>query len=114
MFGDMGWDDARTDAQHATLGYWLDAVKGPLVVLELGAGTNVPTVRMFSERAARARRRTLVRINPREPQLGFGFAAPAPDSLEALVSDAIPMGRPAGVPLPLGALEAIRGIEMRR
>ena len=47
MFGDIGWDDARTDAQHATLGYWLDAVKGPLVVLEFGAGPNVPTVRMF-------------------------------------------------------------------
>lgn len=90
MFGDMGWDDTRTDAQHATLGNWLDGVRGPLVVLELGAGTNVPTVRMFSERAARAPRRTLVRINPREPQLG------------------------AGISLPLGALEAIRRIDTLR
>ncbi|MBK9090826.1 MAG: NAD-dependent protein deacetylase [Holophagales bacterium] len=90
MFGDMGWDDTRTDAQHATLGNWLDGVKGPLVVLELGAGTNVPTVRMFSERAARASRRTLVRINPREPQLGTGLS------------------------LPLGALEAIRRIDALR
>jgi NAD-dependent SIR2 family protein deacetylase len=114
MFGDMGWDDARADAQHATLGNWLEALKGPVVVLELGAGTNVPTVRMFSERAARAPRRTLVRINPREPQLGYGFAAPTPDSLEQPVSHAIPTGRPAGVSLPLGALEAIRGIDERR
>jgi NAD-dependent SIR2 family protein deacetylase len=114
MFGDMGWDDARAEAQHATLGNWLDAFKGPLVVLEFGAGTNVPTVRMFSERAARAPRRTLVRINPREPQLGYGFAAPAPDSREGFVLPGNPGGRPTGLSLPLGALEAIRGIDELR
>ena len=89
-------------------------MKGPLVVLELGAGTNVPTVRMFSERVARAPRRTLVRVNPREPQLGYGFAAPAPDSLEALVATSIPAGRPVGVSIPLGALEALRALDARR
>ena len=93
MFGDMGWDDSRTDAQHATLGTWLGSVTGPLAVLEFGAGTNIPTVRMFSERAARAPRRTLVRVNPREPRLGAGLA---------------------GVSLPLGALAAIRAIDARR
>jgi NAD-dependent SIR2 family protein deacetylase len=114
MFGDMGWDETRTEAQHATLGNWLDAVRGPLVVLELGAGTRIPTVRMFSERTARAPRRTLIRANPREPQLGWGFEEPAPDSLEALVSRAIPAGRPTGISLPLGAAAAIRGVDERR
>lgn len=114
MFGDMGWDEARTDAQHATLSSWLGAVKGPLAVLELGAGTRIPSVRMFSERAARAPGRTLVRINPREPSLGSGFQPPAPDSLEALVANTIPGRRPTGVSIPLGALEAIRGIDARR
>jgi NAD-dependent SIR2 family protein deacetylase len=114
MFGDMGWDDTRTDAQHATLRNWLDAVHGPLVVLELGAGSRVPTVRMFSERTARGPRRTLIRANPREPQLGWGFEEPAPDSLEALTARAIPAGRPVGISLPLGAAEAIRGIDARR
>jgi len=114
MFGDMGWDDARADVQHATLGTWLDAVKGPLVLLELGAGTNVPTVRMFSEQAARGPRRTFVRVNPREPQLGYGFAGPAPDSLEALLESTIPHSRPVGISIPLGALDAIRGIDARR
>ena len=113
MFGDMGWDDARTDAQHATLRNWLDAVKGPLTVLELGAGTNVPTVRMFSERVARGPRRTLVRINPREPQLGSGFERPSPDSLEALVSNVIPGRPPVGMSIPQSALEAIREIDAR-
>ncbi len=111
MFGDMGWDETRTEAQHATLRNWLDAIRGPLVVLELGAGTRIPTVRMFSERTARAPRRTLIRANPREPQLGWGFEEPAPDSLEALVSRAIPTGRPVGISLPLGADAAIRGID---
>ncbi len=114
MFGDMGWDDARTGAQHATLRGWLDAVTGPLVVLELGAGSNVPTVRMFSERVARAPGRTLVRVNPREPQLGWGFESPAPGSLEDLLSGSRRAGRPAGISLPLGALEAIRAIDERR
>jgi len=114
MFGDMGWDDARTAAQHATLAAWLDAVKGPLAVLELGAGTNVPTVRMFSERAARSPRRTLVRVNPRQPQLGWGFEPAAPDSLEELLAGSRHAGRPAGLSLPLGALEAIRAIDARR
>jgi hypothetical protein len=114
MFGDMGWDDARTDAQHATLETWLDAVKGPLVLLELGAGTNVPTVRIFSERVGRGRRRTFVRVNPREPLLGYGFESPAPDSLEALLASTVPSSRPVGISIPLGALDAIRGIDARR
>ena len=113
MFGDMGWDDARTDAQDATLRDWLGAAKGPLTVLELGAGTNVPTVRMFSERIARGPRRTLVRINPREPQLGSGFERPSPDSLEALVSNVIPGRPPVGMSIPQSALEAIREIDAR-
>lgn len=114
MFGDMGWDDARSSAQEATLRAWLAALRGPLVVLELGAGTNVPTVRMFSERAARAPRRTLVRVNPREAQLGYDFQAPAAGSLEELVSTSRHAGRPAGVSVPLGALAAIRAIDARR
>ena len=114
MFGDMGWDEARTDDQHANLRRWLETVEGALVVLEFGAGTRIPSVRMLSERVARGRGRTLVRVNPREPQLGRDYAPPDPDSLEALLAGTVPTGRPGGVSLPLGALEAIRAIEARR
>lgn len=114
MFGDMGWDESRTDVQHANLSRWLETVTGPLVVLEFGAGTRIPSVRMLSERVGRGPRRALVRVNPREPQLGRDYAPPDPDSLEALLSRTVPTGRPAGVSLPLGALEAIRAIEERR
>ncbi len=113
MFGDMGWDDARTDVQHATLGSWLGRATGPLVVVELGAGTRIPTVRAFSERLADAPRRTLVRINVREPELPPRFAPPEPDSLEALLAGTTAGGRFRGASLPLGALEAIRAIDAR-
>lgn len=114
MFGDMGWDESRTDVQHANLHRWLETAKGPLVVLEFGAGTRIPSVRMLSERVGRGPRRTLVRVNPREPQLGRDFAPADPGSLEALLAGTVPTGRPIGLSLPLGALEAIRGIEARR
>ncbi len=114
LFGDLGWDDARTSGQMETLGDWLDGVAGPLVVLELGAGTSVPSVRTFSERVVQGTRRTLVRVNPREPELGRGFAPPAPDSLEHLLSGPRHAARPTGISLPLGALEAIRAIDARR
>ncbi|HQP87839.1 MAG TPA: hypothetical protein PLL76_16435, partial [Thermoanaerobaculia bacterium] len=100
--------------QMETLGDWLDGVAGPLVVLELGAGTSVPSVRTFSERAVQGTRRALVRINPREPELGRGFGAPASDSLEHLLSASRQAARPSGISLPLGALEAIRAIDARR
>ena len=114
MFGDMGWDDARTDAQHAAMGSWLGGVQGPLAVLELGAGTNVPTVRVFSERTGRGPRRTLVRVNPREPQLGPYFAPPATGPHEARLAGASADRRATGLSIPLGALEAIREIDARR
>lgn len=114
MFGDMGWDDSRTDAQHATLGNWLDGVDGALAVLEFGAGTNVPTVRIFSERVSRHSRRTLIRVNPREPELGWGFETPGAGPAGAATPHPTRGVRPVGISLPLGALEAIRAIDARR
>jgi NAD-dependent SIR2 family protein deacetylase len=89
MFGDGWWDASRTEAQEAKLGAWLDAVgsRARVVVVECGAGTAIPSVRMFSERL-QGRGATLVRINPREPQVP-----------------------PGGIPLAMGALEALQRIE---
>ena len=82
MFGDGRWLDARTDAQYARLERWRAQV-GKLVVVELGAGTDVPSVRRLCE----SQGAPLVRINPREPDVrpgrGVGVALGA---LEALVS----------------------------
>lgn len=82
MFGDGEWDGARSDAQEARLVAWLrDA--GRVVVVECGAGTAVPSVRMFSERVVRAGGR-LVRINLREPEVPSGQVGIAAGALEAL------------------------------
>ncbi len=86
MFGDAGWLDARHAAQERALSGWLSGVARPVVV-EIGAGTAVATVRQFSEWVVRARGGRLVRINPRESQVAspkdVGIAA---DALPALMA----------------------------
>lgn len=74
MFGDHGWIARRTNGQARRQRAWLDRVERP-VVIELGAGTAVPSVRHFSERVIHALNGRLVRINPRE------FRVPTPDDV---------------------------------
>ena len=91
MFGDGGWDSSRSDAQGWRMSRWLDTLaSGPsrLVIVELGAGTAVPSVRYQSESVARRHRGTLIRINPREPDVP-----------------------PRQVSLAMGALEALRALD---
>jgi hypothetical protein len=87
MFGDMNWNSARSWEQERQLQDWLARVRSPLVV-ELGAGTAVPSVRYFSESLVQGHRAMLIRINPREPDVGkgdqVGFAAGALELLCAL------------------------------
>ena len=64
------------------------------MIVELGAGTHVPTVRVTSERAADSLGATLVRINLREPDVPRGGWRGA-----------------AGVGLALGALDALRRLD---
>jgi NAD-dependent SIR2 family protein deacetylase len=64
MFNDGAWLDARTEAQYERFEAWLAQARR-LVVVELGAGTDVPSVRRMGE----SRDAPLVRINPREPQV---------------------------------------------
>jgi len=85
MFGDSSWIPHRSHGQHERLAQWLDGTRdAPLVVVELGAGTAVPTVRMTSERVARGLGAALVRINLREPQAPAGHLGVAAGCLEAL------------------------------
>ncbi|GAA1853528.1 hypothetical protein GCM10009772_32940 [Pseudonocardia alni subsp. carboxydivorans] len=66
---------------------WLAAHRTGVVVVELGAGGALPTVRRRSELASAATG-ALVRINVREPQVrhgrGVGIAAPAAATLAAI------------------------------
>jgi NAD-dependent SIR2 family protein deacetylase len=87
MFGDAGWLSERTDAQEARLERWL-ARAGRIVVVEIGAGTAIPTVRHFAHRAVIDHDALLVRINPREPAVprvrDVAIAGPALASLRAI------------------------------
>jgi NAD-dependent SIR2 family protein deacetylase len=67
MFGDFGWDGSRTDAQRWRFDGWLEDPR-KLVIVECGAGTAVPTVRLVGEALARKPSATLIRINVREPE----------------------------------------------
>lgn len=63
MFGDYSWNSQRTNEQEARYRRWLHQSSDPIVAIEFGAGTAVPTVRIESE----AHSDTLIRVNPREP-----------------------------------------------
>lgn len=83
MFGDGEWISTRTDNQESRLQSWWDKVSHPVVV-ELGAGTAVPTVRWFGAQLGAP----IIRINLREseidPDIGVGLAGPALQVLRQL------------------------------
>jgi NAD-dependent SIR2 family protein deacetylase len=92
MFGDDRWVPDRTAAQDARFAAWRrERTRARLVVIELGAGGAVPTVRHTSEALAARPNATLVRINPREPH-----------------------GPPGTVSLAGGALAMLRAVENLR
>lgn len=72
MFGDWGWIESRQQTQYAALHEWLRNVRCPVIV-EIGAGTSIPSVRHFGE----ATNGLLIRINPTEPWVpndrGYGL-----------------------------------------
>lgn len=75
MFSDPHWLSDRTAAQEARFDRWLAELsrrRARIAIIELGAGTAIPTVRSTSERVADAHRGKLIRINPRECQLPPG------------------------------------------
>jgi NAD-dependent SIR2 family protein deacetylase len=65
MFNDWGWQEQRESEQAARRERWLASVERP-VVIELGAGTAIPSVRRFGQRIIHEFGGRLVRINPRE------------------------------------------------
>jgi len=91
MFGDAHWDDTIAAKQHERYGAWLASIRGArLVVVELGAGETIPTVRMQSERLVTSHGARLIRINPREadvPAGQWGLPCGALAGLRALAND---------------------------
>lgn len=88
MFGDGSWNARRAERQAERYAQVWREMAGPgLVVIEIGAGLAVPTVRHESERRAAAVGGTLLRLNPRDGD-----------------------GPPGILSLPLGALAGLRAI----
>jgi NAD-dependent SIR2 family protein deacetylase len=87
MFDDWQWIGARREVQAASRQQWLERARRPVVV-EIGAGLNIPTVRHFAHRIVRQHNGALIRINPREAQVGtlpgVGIAAGALEALRAI------------------------------
>ncbi len=85
MFGDWSWLDRRTATQRGRFDEFLAEVRDErLLVVEMGAGTGVPTIRMTSERLGRRGNSAVIRLNPREadvPAPHFSIAAGALEGL---------------------------------
>jgi NAD-dependent SIR2 family protein deacetylase len=83
MFGDTEWIEHRTEEQHTRYKAWQNQIRGSrLVVIEIGAGTAVPTVRFECETAGG----TLIRINPHEADSHGGAIAISTGALDALTA----------------------------
>ncbi len=92
MFGDWNWVAERNQVQRQQETQWFDSVASSLcniVIVEMGAGTAIPSVRHFSHRISREYGARIIRINPRESKV--------PSS--------------GDVAIPLGALEGLQGID---
>jgi NAD-dependent SIR2 family protein deacetylase len=65
MFGDSGWVSGGRGRREQRLTKWLRGVRRPVVV-EIGAGTAIPSVRRFSSDVRDYHGGRVIRINPRE------------------------------------------------
>lgn len=92
MFDDDAWVEAPFERQADALDDWLAQVRGRrLVVLEIGAGSAIVSVRSFAQRLARVPGVRWIRLNPDGSRLPPGH----------------------GPSLPGGALELLRRIHER-
>jgi NAD-dependent SIR2 family protein deacetylase len=96
MFGDGTWLSARTDAQRERFEDFIrERGEGGLVVVEIGAGTAVATIRITSERLGQLPGATVVRINSREPHIEQQHLSVPATALDALTGiDHALHGRP--------------------
>ncbi len=85
MFNDDAWVSDGTREQMRRFEAWLAIVRGRrLVVLEIGAGKALPTLRTMGERISQRPRTTLVRINPDDENVDDDTRVLRLTALEAL------------------------------
>jgi NAD-dependent SIR2 family protein deacetylase len=66
MFGDNNWVSTRSDIQSQNFSNWMNSIlhEENTVILEIGAGKAVPTIRNFSYNIANLTNGIIMRINP--------------------------------------------------
>ena len=85
MFGDYSWLSKRSALQEENYDDFLQTNgNNKIVVIEIGAGSAIPTIRHLSEQLGQRRQASVLRINPREPQIRaphFSFSGGAVEVL---------------------------------
>jgi NAD-dependent SIR2 family protein deacetylase len=86
MFGDWSWLPDRTNEQEHAFDRFLEANAGKrIAVIEMGAGSAIPTIRATSERIGwNMEHATVIRVNPREPEIKAPHIALSCGALEGL------------------------------
>jgi NAD-dependent SIR2 family protein deacetylase len=86
MFGDWYWLPDRTRIQEHAFEQFLNAhAERRIVVIEMGAGSAIPTIRATSERIGwEYEQATVIRINPREPEIRAPHISLVSGALEGL------------------------------
>jgi NAD-dependent SIR2 family protein deacetylase len=91
MFGDFGWVSDRTSLQEDRYEKWLNKNSHKkIAIIEIGAGSAIPTVRMEGEYIAKEYdNATLIRINPREysvdNSLGYSLECGGLEAIEQIL-----------------------------
>ncbi len=85
MFGDYSWLEDRTAAQERHFNQFLIGNSNKnLLIIELGAGTAVPTIRHLTQTLAGKKNAQAIRINMREAQISSPNLSVAGGALECL------------------------------
>lgn len=69
MFNDWWYLPARSNAQQRRFEQFIARCSKPITVIEIGAGRAIPTIRWEGENLGRMHGATVIRINPREPDI---------------------------------------------
>jgi len=93
LFGDYSWLSKRSAIQDENFDDFLQLNKNSrMVVIEIGAGSAIPTIRHLSEQLGLQQQTNVLRINPREPQIRgphFSFSGGAVEVLSQ-IRDSLP------------------------
>ena len=87
MFGDWSWNGNRSTEQSLKFQNWilkLKTEKAKLVIIELGAGTAIPSIRLKSQSLVRELDARLIRINPRDYNVPTGQISISTGALEGI------------------------------